>query len=1166
MKNNSRKADPQRTGPRSAKPGDGTKETRSGHTRKIPYRVGYTWNKGGRLKELRIRHLARKFLKIWLRNTFGRVNPHEAKSHYDSVMLRKTFEGWRDEWWVTRREWSLTLRAECHYRFYLYHMTFHHWRTFMSLLADKKNKLQKAQSFADRQRMFRFWERWEIFTEMRRMKKRMLESALEQNKRATLRSTWSLWQTRLQEDRDIRSLEERALKHRILILQSRAWLQWKEMHAAACCQRQKESKASLHFLIGLKRKSLHQWISFVSYRQTNKESQAVAEHAACLHLMKVCWRTWISALHRKRNEEECLQAARHLATGSLDVTACREEAERSRIASQHHQHHLQRAGLQGLCLNVIWSKAHRLNNNLAVQHCHQTMMRKYLRLWQHRLEEAEDRSVQPLTEMALKKYSTSLLSSCFYHWREKLADQRHTQELQLRADVWFTEHSLSQHLKSWVVFTLQRRLKNLRRCRADAYNRQRQYSWVFYIWWGRAERHKLEMLAERRAVHHEARFLIQRAWTRWRQRTEEQIEEEQKQEASERLYLHRLLHRTVSQWREISSEMREWRNKEQEACRQGDLRCMRWAVERWKKFVQRQKLKRGRLDHMQHHHDVKLVERAYGAWKKHQQKMSWVRAHADELHRKKINHFLRKVLSVWRENAVLQAEVRLNERQAQSHDQHFLQLQVFVAWREVATHVVSQCRQQRAALRQAQMTLNQVLLLRALRHWRKASREVQRERKNMEKAQKHYDSKVLCKALRAWTKYHHHVLRYKVMKRQGILLVRLRVCQTYFDQWKMKLQHRRRESKQTEAALWHWSLTLQAKVLCAWRLLVKEQRRRREQAARAAQVYRDQLLREGVTCILTYAVHMNDLTTNLTQRCLDQRSQHIQRVVKRCAMHWKNRALNKPHSVEEARVLPQKKSVTFCLPRSKHVSPPKVGEQKAEDGELSKLLSSRMPRRQPRRCEKLLVSPLKESPHDGTQSYTKSGPPHSELSCPSQHPLPATVGMCGPATQESPQTSDLLLPPSAFMPSQTKTVGNSSSSSPKDDAGIHLRATGGETQVEDSATDPTSSLIRELLSIQTDMESFRQDRTQLRAWQRLKEVLQSWLQTSGKDEQAEHNSVCQELKELEERIERLSTELAARKPIMRLHAERIHRLKTVLHSSGVYFHQSDETEGFVFTA
>lgn len=36
----------------------------------------------------------------------------------------------------------------------------------------------------------------------------------------------------------------------------------------------------------------------------------------------------------------------------------------------------------------------------------------------------------------------------------------------------------------------------------------------------------------------------------------------------------------------------------------------------------------------------------------------------------------------------------------------------------------------------------------------------------------------------------------------------------------------------------------------------------------------------------------------------------------------------------------------------------------------------------------------------------------------------------------------------------------------------------------------------------------------LRAWKKLKEVLQSWIQTSGRDDQSEKDTVCQEIKEV----------------------------------------------------
>ncbi|XP_059184490.1 protein SFI1 homolog [Centropristis striata] len=1210
MQSDARKPDPVRPGPHSVS------QVRKVHTRKIPYRVGYSWNRGGRLKELRIRHLARKFLKIWMQNTFGRILPQKAKSHYNSVVLRQAFDGWRDEWWTSRREWSLSMRAECHYKYYLYNLAFHSWQSFMLLQREKKIKVQNAQSFADRQRMRLVWERWEVFTEMRRMKNRMLQSAIEQNRLTTLQSAWSVWRIRLQQHQDFHTLEDQALKQWSLALQSRTWLRWKEIHSAACCQKEKESRAELHFILRLKRKTLHRWKSYVSTLQTKKKSQAVARRAHNLSLMTICWSKWSSVLHHKRSEEDRVQAVGHLAVriiqrGALEhwrayVTLCREEAERNRIASQHHHHHLLRAGLQGLSLNVIRNKTHRLNNNMAVQHYHQTMTCRYWRQWQDCLEEAEDKSFQHLTEMARTNHSTSLLSSGFHHWREKLSEQRHMQELEHHADIWFAERMLPRCFDAWVEFTLQRRLHKQRRHQAEVYNRQRQYSWVFYTWWGKSEEHKEQMLSERMAILHEERCRLQRAWTRWRERTEQQLDEEEKEEASDRLYLHRLLHNTMTQWKGNSTEIRDRRNLEQQSCHQGDLCCMRWAVGKWKKFVQSQRKKNSRLKQLQRYHEVKLLKRTFVAWKKLHLKTCQIYAHAEELHRLQKQNFLRTALCVWRENAELQTEIRLTEEQAQSHFQHFLQLKVFLAWREATAHAVSKRHQQGEAVNQAQRSINEVRLLRSFRQWRKKTRKARNERKCMEKARQHHNAKLLSKALKAWNKHHSQCHKNKVMKRQGILLLRLKVYQTYYEQWKIKLQHRRREEKQTERALWHWSLTLQAKVLLGWRLWVTEQRRKQEQAARAAQVYRDQLLREGVTCILTYAAHMNDLTTSITQHSQEQRSRHLQRVVKRCAMRWKQRALSKPRREQEVKGQPTKKSVTFCLttpPGLKSVSQSDSEEQEVEEGVLSQLALRRTLRPRPRRCEELFESPMT------INSSAEAAPDPSQFSRPSQEDL-RTAPSCRHAvtstrqsiimsnvfpserhtsTVDSPQeiqSQDVLLPPSAFMTTGTEDTGGHSSgfgdvplvsphqfvppfkqqSSAYSDE--HLRTSNRET-VEDAATDPTAALTRELLSIQLDMKTYRQDRKQLRAWQQLKEVLQSWLQTSGEEEQMEKYAVCQDLKELEERINRLSTELAKQKPTMLLHAERIRHLQTALEASGAFLlHQKTkemETDRCVFT-
>lgn len=105
-----------------------------------------------------------------------------------------------------------------------------------------------------------------------------------------------------------------------------------------------------------------------------------------------------------------------------------------------------------------------------------------------------------------------------------------------------------------------------------------------------------------------------------------------------------------------------------------------------------------------------------------------------------------------------------------------------------------------------------VRLLQSFRHWRKKAQDAHTERICMEKARWHHESTVLFKAMRGWKDYHsqyhknkvvtlsfsqiiplfislsvHNIIVLQIMKRQGNLLLRLKVYQKYFEQWKTKV-------------------------------------------------------------------------------------------------------------------------------------------------------------------------------------------------------------------------------------------------------------------------------------------------------------------------------------------------------------------------------------------
>ncbi|KAG7277850.1 LOW QUALITY PROTEIN: hypothetical protein CRUP_006750, partial [Coryphaenoides rupestris] len=103
-------------------------------------KVADNWNRCGRLKALRIR------------------------SHHDRRFLLKSFEAWKEDWWTTRREWSLVVRAECHNK------------------RQKIEKSQQAESYADKQLIGRVWEKWEVCVQMKHKKGRLVHLAVQQNR------------------------------------------------------------------------------------------------------------------------------------------------------------------------------------------------------------------------------------------------------------------------------------------------------------------------------------------------------------------------------------------------------------------------------------------------------------------------------------------------------------------------------------------------------------------------------------------------------------------------------------------------------------------------------------------------------------------------------------------------------------------------------------------------------------------------------------------------------------------------------------------------------------------------------------------------------------------------------------------------------------------------
>nr|XP_054326385.1 protein SFI1 homolog isoform X16 [Pongo pygmaeus] len=1126
----------------------------------------------------------------------------DSRFYYEQQLLRKVFEEWKEEWWVFHHEWKLCVRADCHYRYYLYNLMFQTWKTYVRQQQEMRNKYIRAELHDAKQKMRQAWKSWLIYVVVRRTKLQMQTTALEFRQRSILRVWWSMWRQRLGQLRVSRALHASALKHRALSLQLQAWSQWQEQLLYVQKEKQKVVSAVKHHQHWQKRRFLKAWLEYLQVRRVKRQQNEMAERFHHVTVLQIHFCDWQQAWERRESlyahHAQVEKLARKMALRRAFtrwkhyMLLCAEEAAQFEMAEEHHRHSQLYFCFRALKDNVTHAHLQQIRRNLAHQQHGVTLLHRFWNLWWSQIEQKKEREQLPLLHAAWDHYRIALLCKCIKLWLQYTRKRRYKQLLQARADGHFQQRALPAAFHTWNRLWRWRHQENVLNARATRFHRETLEKQVFSIWRQKMFQHRENRLAERMAILHAEGRLLHRSWFMWHQQAAARHQEQEWQTVAYAHHCHGRLKKAFCLWRESAQGLRT----ERRAAEFHMAQLLRWAWSQWRECLalrgaERQKLMRAEL-----HHQHSVLHRALQAWVTYQGR---VRSILQEVAARESQHnrqLLRGALRRWKENTMARVDEAKKTFQASTHYRRTICSKVLVQWREAVSVQIYYRQQEDCAIWEARKVLDRGCLRTWFQRWRNCSQRSAQQRLQLERAVQHHHRQLLLEGLARWKMHHRECVRKRLLHRQSTQLLAQRLSRTCFRQWRQQLAARRQEQWATVRALWFWAFSLQAKVWATWLAFVLERRRKKARLQRALQAYQGQLLQEGATRLLRFAASMKASRQQLQAQQQVQAAHSLHRAVRRCATLWKQKVLGRGGKPQPLAAIAPSGKVTFEGPllnriaagagdatlETKRPQAPRpqgaLGRLAAEEPHALELYTAHSARKQPRRPH-FLLEPAQSQRSLGPQKPQEHGLGMAQPAAPSltrpflaeaptalvpHSPLPSTPGLKQPPTASTgPEL--LLLPPSSFMSCGAAAPARLSAqpATPRDKPPVpsslasvpdpHLLLPGDFSATRAGpglSTAGSLDLEAELEEIQQQLLHYQTTKQNLWSCRRQANSLRRWLQLSreepGSEDQEVEQQVQKELEQVEMQIQLLAEELQAQRQPIGTCVARIQALRQAL--------------------